>query len=83
MLEKIDNEYVGTGPAIVNGNVRQGVAIFIENDAGDLVDIDYLCSADAWHNPLADGALDWPAFDFGEVTVRCFECGRIINEGTE
>ncbi len=48
MIERIANERCGTGPAIVQGRVRQGVAVFIEDANGDLVAIEYLCAADAW-----------------------------------
>ena len=78
-LETIANERAGTGPAIVNGNVRQGVALMIEDDRGDLVDIEYLCSADAWNNPAADAALPWPGFDFGDSPAYCRECDAAIN----
>ena len=66
-------------PAIVNGSERQGVALFIADADGNLVDIEYLCSADAWNAPGAEGALWWPAFDFGDSGAYCRECSVMID----
>jgi len=66
-------------PAVVNGSARSGVALFETDAIGDLVAITYLCAADAWADARADGALPWPAFDFGGYDACCGECGATIN----
>jgi len=76
-------EPVSYGPAIVQGSERQGVAIFIEDERGDLVDIEYLCVACAWGCADAEGALRWLGFDFGDGGAYCSECGQIIEAPRE
>jgi len=66
-------------PALVTGSECNGVALFIADSGGDLVEIEYLCATCAWNNPATDGALRWPAFDFGESGAYCRECKRAIN----
>ena len=66
-------------PALVAGSECNGVALFIPDSNGDLVDIEYLCATCAWNNPVTDGALRWPAFDFGDFGAYCRECQRAIN----
>lgn len=65
-------------PAIVQGNTRSAIALFIEDERGDLVDIHYVCMIDAASDPDTDGALLWPAYDFGDSQVRCIKCNRLI-----
>ena len=69
-----------TQPAIVQGSERAGVAIFIEDARGDLVDIEYLCGDCALDTPEATGALIWPAFDFGQSGAYCRQCHEMIEK---
>lgn len=72
-----------TDPAVVTGNVRGGVAVFIEAENGDLVDILYLCSTDAVNDPRADGAKYWPAFDWSpDYDSCCDTCGAVVNKAS-
>jgi hypothetical protein len=64
-----------TGPARVRGNERTAIAVFIEDERGELVDIEYVCE----DNERGIGALPWPAFDFGDSDIYCSDCGALIN----
>lgn len=61
-------------PAFVRGNERAAVAVFIEDAAGDLVDIEYHCE-----DYLDERPEWWPAFDFGDQDIYCQDCGALIN----
>jgi hypothetical protein len=65
-------------PAIVQGSEGRGVALFHADRYGDIVDITYLCIVDSWNDSRADGALEWPCFDFGDFGAYCEECGDVI-----
>ena len=61
-------------PAIVRGNHRTAVAIFIEDARGDLVDIEYHCEE------AAPKALPWPGYEWPtDYDVYCQDCGVLIN----
>ena len=73
----------GPVPAVVQGSERSAYALFVEDEQGSLADILYLCNVDGWGSPLVDGALDWPAFEFGDSQACCTVCGLLINRGIE
>jgi len=71
-------------PAIVQGHGRyvdgaNVIALFIEDDRGDLVDIEYLCQSCAYNDPASEGALPWPVYDWGSGTARCSQCFVAVN----
>lgn len=63
-------------PAYVRGRVTNGYAYFVEDERGNLVDIEYVCQD--CHE--IDNAIPWwPAFDFGEYGAYCKRCDRRID----
>ena len=65
-----------TDPAIVLGNQRRAVATFIEDERGDLVDIEYECLTCAeWDNNV----LWLPGYGWPDYSVVC-KCGSVINK---
>lgn len=71
-----------TEPAIVHGNERTAIAVFREDERGNLVDIDFYCYT---ANDCADfrtetqSALRWPAYSFSpDYDTCCSDCGAII-----
>lgn len=73
---KTDTDHEPMEPASVQGNHQRGIAIFIENANGDLVDIEYLCQPCAYVEDWSGN--DWPCFDFGDAGAYCRKCGAII-----
>lgn len=76
---------MATSPAIVQGRGRYAqsanvIALFIEDESGDLVDIEFLCSTCAYARPEAEGALSLPAFDWSTDSASyCRECRVCVN----
>ena len=71
-------------PAIVQGSERSAYAIFVEDAQGDLVDILYYCRYSACADSApSDGALPWPAFDFGDSGAYCEACHEAIDAPRE
>lgn len=67
-------------PAIVQGSECRAVALFHTDVHGDLVDITYVCLADAESDSRADGALPWPGFDWSpDYASYCETCGCAID----
>lgn len=79
-----------TDPAIVQGSEERGLAIFVEDERGDLVDIHYVCyscSLDC-HKTEYENALPWPAYDWPDYCVYCEDCEHdnartLINVGQD
>ncbi len=68
-----------TDPARVQGAQRSAIARFVEDDNGDLIDIEFECSD---HMGLDDfyAILPWPAYDFStDYDTRCNTCRSLIN----
>lgn len=61
--------------ALVQGNEARGVAEFVEDSRGNLVDVIYHCVDCAM--PSTE-PLPWPAYSFPDYDVVC-TCGRVIN----
>ena len=67
-------------PARVSGKHGHGIALFVEDSRGDLVDIEYLCTdcARDADDPAIYTADLWPVFDFGDSGAYCKRCERRI-----
>lgn len=75
-----------TDNAFVSGNERHASVRFVEDERGDLVDLDYRCAPQViWENGCLeegeDAGLAWPAWDWPDYDVHCGKCGRLINKG--
>lgn len=69
---------MATEPAKVTGSEMRGVAFFIEDWRGDLVDIEYECE-DCASVAQHMTALPWPGFDFGASGSYCRNCHAMID----
>lgn len=78
---------MSTIPAFVVGNKRNAVAKFIEDQHGDLVDIEYCCiscrysrKGEAMFKDSTKAEV-WPAYQFNpDGSTYCQCCGRVINQ---
>ncbi len=81
-IDLTPNELEHEPPAYVKGNASDGIAVFIEDARGDLVDIEYYCGYGQCGRGATEGLeiLNWPAYQWPDgYSVYCAECGDPIN----